>query len=142
MPASIEIRQKIGPNAGTILADPIQNLQIWMNFLTNAQHAIGGKGGMIPLVLSVIELSGNEVVACPELRPGPYMKLSISDDGGGMEAGNLNKIFKPYFTTKGKGVGTSMGLAVVHNIVHNLGEISVYSKPSQGSTFDLNWHKK
>jgi signal transduction histidine kinase len=138
MPASIEIRQEIGPNAGTMLADPTQIHQILMNLLTNAQHAIGDKGGMIRLVLSGFELSENNVASWPELRPGSYVKLSISDDGCGLDAETLGKIFEPYFTTKEKGVGTGMGLAVVHYIIHNLGgAIRVYSEPFQGSTFEL-----
>jgi len=74
----------------------------------------------------------------PDLKPGPYVKVTVKDTGHGMGETTLAKIFDPYFTTKEKGVGTGLGLAVVHGIVQKHGgAIRVQSEFGTGSTFDL-----
>ncbi|MBW1863350.1 MAG: response regulator [Deltaproteobacteria bacterium] len=138
MPTTIEIRQDIATNGSAILADPTQIHQILMNLCTNAHHAMREKGGILEVNVSNMEVGGNELATYPNLKPGPYIKLSISDTGDGMDQSTLERIFDPYFTTKEKGVGTGMGLAVVHGIVKSHdGAITVSSEQGRGTTFNV-----
>ena len=138
MPTTIEIRQNIDAKGGAILADPTQIHQILMNLSTNAHHVMRDKGGILEVSISTLELDGNALAIYPNLIPGPYLKLSISDTGDGMDPSTLEQIFDPYFTTKEKGVGTGMGLAVVHGIVKSHGgAITVSSETGKGTTFDM-----
>jgi CheY-like chemotaxis protein len=83
-------------------------------------------------VEGVLPVSGNQ------LTPGSYLKLRVSDTGHGMEPAVRERIFDPYFTTKGVGEGSGLGLAVVHGIVKRLdGAISVESAPGDGTAFEI-----
>ena len=74
----------------------------------------------------------------PELRPGSYARLSVSDTGKGMDRATLERVFEPFFTTKAVGKGTGLGLSVVHGIMNaHHGAVSVDSQPGQGTTFHL-----
>lgn len=97
-----------------------------------------GKGGMLSVCLSKVELDSSFRIKHFDIKSGSYLKLSISDTGHGMSASLMERIFDPFFTTKEKGKGTGMGLSVVHGIVksHN-GTIHVYSEPGEGSTFNV-----
>jgi CheY-like chemotaxis protein len=95
-------------------------------------------GGILQVSLSNFELTARRASQYPELNPGPYVKLSISDTGHGMDAATLDRIFDPYFTTKEQDKGTGMGLAVVHGIVKGHGGgIHVESTPGGGTRFDI-----
>ena len=138
LPSTIVIDHSITPDAGTILADSTQVHQVLMNLCTNAYHAIGEKGGAVGVTLAALELDASEVNAYAGLKPGPYVKICINDDGCGMDQCTMEQIFEPYFTTKEKGVGTGMGLAVVHGIVKSHGGvITVRSEINKGSTFEV-----
>jgi PAS domain S-box-containing protein len=138
LPSTINIKQHIGANLGTVMTDPTQVNQILMNLCTNAAHAMGENGGTLEVNLEKVE-NGNEVgVRFSGLSPGPYLKLTVSDNGHGMSPEVKERIFDPYFTTKEKGEGTGLGLAMVHGIVKSHGgTITVYSEPEMGSTFHV-----
>ena len=138
LPATIEIRQDMEEDLGTIEADPTEVYQVLMNLCTNAAHAMEEKGGILEVSLSQVDIPGEAPAASRAIEPGPYLRLRVSDTGHGMPPGILKKIFDPYFTTKEVGKGTGLGLAVVHGIVKSYGgEISVSSEWGKGSTFDI-----
>jgi PAS domain S-box-containing protein len=138
LPTSIEISQQISPETRTIMADPTQIHQIVMNLCTNAAHAMEESGGRLTIRLSQPKLTDRDLRLHPELTPGYFLKLSVQDTGMGIPPDALEKIFEPYFSTKDKGKGTGLGLAVVHGIVHSYGgAIYAYSEPNCGSTFNV-----
>ena len=138
LPSTIEITQLLAGKLGYVMADPTQIQQIIMNLCTNAAQAMEEEGGHLIINLSQVELTGRMVSRHPGSRPGRYVLLSVRDTGKGMPPELLDKIFHPYFTTKEKGKGTGLGLAVVHGIVQSYGGfINVQSKPQRGTTFDV-----
>lgn len=137
LPSSIAIEQDITA-FDLVLADPTQVQQIVMNLCTNAYHAMKESGGTLAVSLQRVEFQQGGVCPCRGLMPGAYLLLSVSDTGYGMDEATMEKIFEPYFTTKGPGEGTGLGLAVVDGIVRNhKGHIAVYSKPGSGTTFHV-----
>ena len=120
------------------MGDPTQIHQVMMNLVTNAGHAMQDTGGRLTVALEQVLLDSEIVENHPNLKSGPYLKLTVSDTGPGISESELNRIFEPFFTTKGKGEGTGMGLAVVHGIVTGHGgDIFVRSEPGKGATFSV-----
>jgi signal transduction histidine kinase len=138
MPPKIEIRLDIAPDAGVVLGSPTQINQILMNLCINASHAMKEKKGVLGISLAPVETKTRDESSGRSLEPGSYAKLSVCDNGCGMDDRTLKQIFEPYFTTKEKGLGRGLGLAVVHGIVKGHGgSISVTSEPGKGSTFEI-----
>lgn len=135
LPANIEIVPRIEGDPTYIFADPTQIHQVVMNLCTNAAHAMKKNGGVMEVRLKIESV---EAGMYKELKPGPYLGLSISDTGHGIKPELMDKIFEPFFTTKDAGEGTGMGLAVVHGIVksHN-GNMSLFSKVGVGTTVSI-----
>jgi PAS domain S-box-containing protein len=137
IPATIKISHDIEKDCGIIKADSTHIHQIVMNLLTNAYHAMENTGGEIKVSLKKISITESDIVS-PDMTPGGYVCLSITDTGTGINEDVIEKIFDPFFTTKEKGKGTGMGLSVVHGIVTSLhGAIEVYSKPEKGTKFTV-----
>lgn len=137
IPANIELNQSIQKECGRVLADPTRIHQIVMNLVTNAFHAVEETGGKISVGLCEVEPTFDES-ADDSILPGKYAKLTVSDTGYGIAPEAMEKIFDPYFTTKGHGKGTGLGLAVVYGIVsEHQGEIKVRSEVGKGTTFDV-----
>ncbi len=137
IPSNIKIVHAIEPAGGMVMADPTQIHQIAMNLINNAFHAIEPNNGTIRVALREAESSETDLVE-NALEPGRYAHLQISDDGCGIPPESIDKIFEPYFTTKKKGKGTGLGLAVVYGIVKaHRGEIRVRSKMGGGTSVDL-----
>ena len=135
LPATIEVRQDIRSH-GLVMADATQLHQVLMNLCTNAYHAMRETGGVLTVRLSEVSLDRRSRTAYPDLPPGRYCRLEVSDTGIGMDEDTKARIFDPYFTTKEKGEGTGLGLAVTYGIVKNHdGGIYVESEPGRGSTF-------
>jgi signal transduction histidine kinase/CheY-like chemotaxis protein len=138
LPTTINIVQKIEADLDPILADPIQIHQIIMNLCTNASHAMTPDGGELMVTLAHEELGRETFRRLVDLKPGHYLRLTVSDTGCGMTPETIAAIFDPYFTTKDQGEGTGLGLAVVHGIVQEYGgDIRVQSEPGKGTTFKL-----
>ena len=137
IPMSVEIRQNIKSTFDNVLADSTQIHQILINLCTNADHAMPD-GGIIEISLENVELDKEAVSQYPELNPGRYVNLRVSDTGNGIPNEEIDRIFDPYFTTKEFGKGTGMGLSVVHGIVKSHGGvITVHSEHGQGATFSI-----
>jgi len=137
LPTTIEIRRDIH-SQGIVMADPSQIHQVLMNICTNAGQAMQQEGGVLKVGLLPVDLDADFVRRDPDMKPGPYLKLTISDTGPGIAPEVMDRIFDPFFTTKRKGEGTGLGLAVVHGIVRSHGgTIRVYSEPDKGATVEV-----
>jgi signal transduction histidine kinase len=119
-------------------ADATQILQVILNLGINAWHAIEPGVGVIEIGVDEIACGEDATAIAPELNAGRYVRLSMRDNGKGMNEATLSHIFEPFFTTKPHGMGTGLGLSVVHAIVKNhFGVITVESKPGQGALFQI-----
>jgi PAS domain S-box-containing protein len=137
LPSTIKITQNIQSDCGLVFADPTQIHQIVMNLCTNAYHAMEETGGKLTVNLKEVELTAEDLKD-QAMVPGPHVCLTVADTGPGMEQSVIDRIFDPYFTTKEKGKGTGLGLAVVDGIVKSHGgHISVYSEPGKGTEFKV-----
>lgn len=136
---SIEIRLRIGKGEKNVLADPTQIHQVVMNLCTNAVHAIHNKSnGVIELMLENEEIIQSKALNFALLKPGNYLRLSVQDNGHGMDTNTMEKIFNPFFSTKSQSEGTGLGLSVIHGIISRLGgDITVQSTPGKGSLFSV-----
>jgi PAS domain S-box-containing protein len=138
IPKTIEIHQNISSESDTIRADPTQINQVLINLCTNAAHAMGEKGGVLEVSLKNIELDECSAIHYHDLSLGKYIRLTVSDTGHGIEPKIMERIFDPYFTTKGVGEGSGMGLSVVHGIVKTHGGyFLVNSELGKGTTFQV-----
>jgi PAS domain S-box-containing protein len=131
----IEVVQVLAPDLWPAVADPGQIEQVLMNLVINARDAMPN-GGRLTIATANVEVDGSCATSGPGLTPGPYVRLTVSDTGCGMDPSTLTKIFEPFFTTKAKDKGTGLGLSTVFGIVKQSGgEIQVASEPGRGSAF-------
>ena len=136
LPSTIEIRQHIATDIGTVLAAPTQIHQVLLNLCTNAERAMRATGGVLEVRLEAVDVDAIFAAAHPELTSGPHVRLTVRDTGHGMSPEVLERIYEPFFTTKDVGEGTGMGLAVAHGIVASHGgAMTVMSAP--GTRYDL-----
>jgi len=136
--SEVAIHSEFPEESAMVVADPVQIHQIVVNLCTNALHALEeGGGGAIQVSVGRTVLDAGEARRYG-LEPGPFVALRVSDTGRGMDDDVRSRIFEPYFTTKGAGKGTGMGLAVVQGIIlsHN-GAVVVESRKENGSTFSV-----
>jgi PAS domain S-box-containing protein len=134
-----EVDIRISPLAGlgTVKADAGQIEQVIVNIALNAHDAMPN-GGKLTLETANISFDANTVGRYPELKPGDYVMMAIADTGMGMPAQIQARVFEPFFSTKGVGRGTGLGLSTSYGIVKQSGgHISVYSEPGRGSTFKI-----
>jgi len=117
--------------------DPSQVDQILANLCVNARDAIEGVG-RITIETDNSSIDAEYCAANPEATPGEYLRLTVSDDGSGMDKETITHIFEPFYTTKELGKGTGLGLATVYGAVkQNNGFINIYSEPGQGTAFSI-----
>ena len=138
IPTSIDIAHNLEVSSQTILGDSGQIHQVIMNLCTNAAHAMRERGGTLEVRLNSVALDENALVGLEGIKPGEYQRLTVQDNGHGMDRETLDRIFDPFFTTKDKGEGTGLGLSVVYGIVKNHGgTIRVYSEMGKGTVFNV-----
>jgi two-component system, cell cycle sensor histidine kinase and response regulator CckA len=132
---NISIEVRISPTLSPVCADAGQIEQVLVNLSINAQDAML-EGGTLTIEATDIDLDQSYTSAHPELAPGPYVMLAVSDTGTGMDEQTMEHIFEPFFTTKELGKGTGLGLSTVYGIVkQHGGAITVYSEIDRGSIF-------
>ncbi len=137
IPTTIEIQSKIDSKT-PIMGNPTQIHQIFMNLITNAAHAMESNGGVLNVNLEDFYFDDRAVLQYPNLKPGNYNKISVSDTGTGIPPDIIGSIFEPYFTTKDRGEGTGLGLATVHGIVESYGgTITISSNIGKGTLFTI-----
>ncbi|WP_022665753.1 cache domain-containing protein [Desulfospira joergensenii] len=137
IPSTIEIKSRLDSKK-LVLADPIKIHQVIMNLCTNAYHAMRKTGGYLTVSLMDLEISDSILLKDKKGIAGEYVKLEVSDTGHGMDEKTLGRAFDPYFTTKKKGDGTGLGLALVQAIVEEHdGFLEVFSEPGKGTSFYL-----
>ena len=126
-----------GKTIWPVKMDPAQIDQILVNLCVNSRDAISGVGS-ITIKTENATFDEDYCAAHPETNKGDYLKITIGDDGCGMNSATLENIFDPFFTTKEMGKGTGLGLATVYGIVkQNGGFIYVASEPESGTIFEI-----
>lgn len=137
-PATIEIREQIIADQAIIFADATKIQQVFMNLSTNAYHAMRDRGGILEIALDIVDMQDEPMVARLDRNQGKHVRLRVRDTGCGMDKKTLKRIFEPYYTSKKKGEGTGLGLALVHGIVKGFeGVITVDSEVGQGTEFTI-----
>jgi PAS domain S-box-containing protein len=135
IPTTVKIRQDIQSDA-YINGNATQVHQVLMNLCTNAAQAMEETGGVLETGVKDLVIDSRD--SHSGMKPGNYIQITVADSGVGIAPDVIGSIFEPYFTTKGYGEGTGMGLSVAHGIIESYGgKISVKSIVGKGSTFQV-----
>lgn len=137
IPDGIRLEAQLAAGRAAILGEATQVHQVFMNLATNAIQAMPF-GGTLAVLLEVFNSESERPATVGSLGLGEYIRLTVADGGVGISQEIIDKIFDPFFTTKEPGVGTGLGLSLVHGIVVDLGgAMDVSSTPGAGSTFTV-----
>jgi len=133
----VELAIDVSPDTGHVRADPGQLEQVLLNLCVNARDAMP-EGGRLTIATDALVLGPGDIPESPGLRPGPYVRIRVTDEGVGMDPETARHIFEPFFTTKDEGKGTGLGLATVFGIVRqSRGAIRVRTREGHGTTFEV-----
>lgn len=137
LPATIALNMRLPDEDAIVLGEPARLQQVVMNLCTNAAQAMAGQG-VIDVALDLVALDVGRALSHGALTTGRYVRVTVRDSGHGMDTATLDRIFEPFFTTKTAGMGTGLGLAMVHGIVtDHAAAIDVRSEPGVGSSFEV-----
>jgi CheY-like chemotaxis protein len=143
LPSRISLQVRCDADTPRVMADSTQIEQVLLNLATNAMQAMKGVRGFITITLDSLVLDETLTATHVGLRKiqqssGGAVRLTVKDEGPGMDATTLQRIFEPFFTTKPVDEGTGLGLSVVHGIVQSHeGVITVESQPGHGAVFSV-----
>jgi len=138
LPQNIQIHENLSFDDGPLLANSTQLHHAITHIFKNARDAIDQDQGIISVESAVVQLDKLEASRHTGIKPGPYVRLTVSDDGGGMDQKTLEQAFDPYFTTKKRLVGTGMGLSAVQGIIKDHGgDITITSEPEKGTRVEI-----
>jgi len=130
----VEIETGFKSEACVAIVDPNQLATAIINLALNSRDAMPG-GGKLTLETGLVYLDENYAGQNDDVRPGPYAVIAVSDTGFGIPAAILDRVFDPFFTSKGPGKGTGLGLSMVYGFIkQSAGHIKVYSEEGQGTT--------
>jgi two-component system, cell cycle sensor histidine kinase and response regulator CckA len=133
----ISLTTSLAQDAGCVFADESQIEQVIVNLVINARDAMQ-TGGELTIEVSNLDIDENSIVTNPDIHPGQYVQLSISDTGCGMNADTKERIFEPFYSTKVFAQGSGLGLAMVYGIIKQSdGVIEVSTEPDVGTTFNI-----
>jgi PAS domain S-box-containing protein len=137
-PSTIEIVKELAPGLPPVQGNASQLHQVITNLGTNAVHAMSDRRGRLTIRLDAIEVDAAMALTLFSLQPGAFIRLTVSDSGKGMDAETQRRAFEPFFTAKGPGEGTGLGLSVVHGIVRSHhGAIRLTSEVGRGTTVEI-----
>jgi PAS domain S-box-containing protein len=137
LPADIRLEKNLDAGDAALIGDSTHLHQVAMNLCTNAVHAME-HGGILNVLLERVDLAEAQSVSRGTLSPGAYVRLVIKDTGVGIPPDVVERMFDPFFTTRGVGKGTGLGLSLVHGIVTDLGgAIDVQSAMGVGTSFEI-----
>jgi CheY-like chemotaxis protein/two-component sensor histidine kinase len=134
MREDLDIKLDFDPDIPQAFADTAQLESAILNLALNAQDAMAG-GGRLTTTTASASLDAQYQRLHPEVRPGDYVLIAITDTGTGMSKDVLERVFEPFFTTKEVGKGSGLGLSMVYGFVkQSNGHVSIYSEPGLGTT--------
>ena len=138
LPSSVTLKENFPKERLVVKADATKLHQVIVNLATNAMHAMTDSTGTLEISVDTVTFDENIQTRYPDMKPGHFVRISVSDTGCGIPKEHLDRIFEPYFTTREKEEGTGLGLSVVHGILKSHGgHITVYSEPGRGTTFRI-----
>ena len=138
LPDNVLIDADVSPACGTVLADPGRIHQVIVNICTNARQAMPESGGRLSIHAAPLDIEPGSPLESPARPQGRYARLTIQDDGPGMDEATAARAFDPFFSTKQRPEGVGLGLSIVHRIITDCGgTIELETAPGQGAAFHI-----